>query len=126
MFRWLEKKVATPVRLEKIIIHCEKPPGYGDDNMKEKLSPIKSGKFSRVKIEIRFYHKDSQCESDPLPHDRYLMTNQVAFNIGRGMDFLRKRTRANRDISISYKDPDEISALIGEYRQYNTSVQMDL
>ncbi|TSA48171.1 MAG: hypothetical protein D4R56_00890 [Deltaproteobacteria bacterium] len=126
MFRWLEKNVADPVRLEKIIIHCEKPPGYGDDNMKVKLSPIKSGRFSKIIIEIRFYNKDSQFEGDPLPHDRYLMTDQVAFDIGRGMDFLSKRTRGNRDISINYKDPDEISALIGEYRQYNTSVPVVL
>jgi hypothetical protein len=121
MFRWLERNVVDPVRLKKIIIHCEKPPGYGDDNMKVKLSPIKSGRFSKIVIEIRFYYKDrdSKLEGDPLPHDRYLMTDQVAFDIGRGMDFLSKRTRGNRDISINYQDPDEIAALIGAYSQYN-------
>ena len=123
MFNWLEKNVVDPVRLEKIIIHCEKPPGYGDDNMKVKLSPIKSGRFSKIVIEIRFYHKDkdSKLEGDPLPHDRYLMTDQVAFDIGRGMDFLSKRTRGNRDISINYQDPDEIAALIGSYSKYKLS-----
>jgi len=120
MFRWLEKNVVDPVRLEKIIIHCEKPQGYGDDNMKVKLSPIKNGRFSKIAIEVRFYqkNKDSKEEGDPLPHDRYLMTNQVAFDIGRGMDFLSKRTRGNRDISINYQDTDKIAALIGSYSKY--------
>ena len=118
MFKWLEKNVVDPVRLETIIIHCEKPQGYGDDNMKVKLSPIKNGRFSKIVIEVRFYHKDSQLEGDPLPHDRYLVTDQVAFDIGRGMDFLSKRTRGNRDISINYQDTDKIAALIGSYSKY--------
>lgn len=120
MFRWLEKNVADPVHLEKIIIHCEKPTGYRDDNMKVKISPIKSGRFSKIVIEIRFYQKnvDSKSEGDPLPHDRYLITDQVAFDIGRGMDFLNKRTRGNRDISINYQDTIEIAALIDSYSDY--------
>lgn len=119
MFKWLEKNVVDPVRLEKIIIHCEKPRGYGDDHMIESLKLVKCKRLSKIQIEIRFYSKDSDLEGECLPHERFLMTDQIAFNIGRGMDFLSKRTKRNRDISIYYANNDAVNALIGTYRQYN-------
>jgi len=36
------------------------------------------------------------------------MTDQVALNIGRGMDFLDKKTKRNRDILIKLAKEDEI------------------
>jgi hypothetical protein len=116
LFTWLKKNLIEPDRFERIIIHCEKPEGYTDEYMKEKLALFKSEKWPNLKIEIRFYLRK---ESGPaLPHDRFIITDQMAFNIGRGMDFLNRHTKRNRDISINYSKPEEILDSISKYRQW--------
>ena len=72
---------------------------------------------SNIKIEILFYHREELENNLPaLPHERFIITDQMAINIGRGMDFLNRHTRRNRDILIKSANNDEVINLIKGYR----------
>ncbi len=121
LFKWLEKNAINSNQLKEVVIHCEKP---SDDPrsctvkyMKTKIATIKKGRFRDLKIDLRFYPAKKGPE-DILPHDRFFMTDQVALIIGRGMDFLSKRTKRNRDTTINYCDCNEIRAIINSCNQY--------
>ncbi len=109
LFKYVEKEVVNAGQIEKVVIHCRKPEICTDDHMKILLSRIKRGRLSNLKIEVRFYKSKEPDERLPaLPHERFIMTDQVALNIGRGMDFLDKKTKRNRDILIKLAKEDEI------------------
>lgn len=52
-----------------------------------------------------------------LPHDRFILTDQFALEIGRGMDFLNHDGR-NRDVSIATKNVHQIKKLLGAYTKH--------
>ena len=64
-------------------------------------------------MEIQFYQLTDN--SQVLPHDRYLITDQVAIDFGRGLDFLDKNTRKNRDLTIGYTSFKEVDNLLKSY-----------
>lgn len=117
LFKWLGNILNEPGHFEKIVIHCEKPDGYTDEHIKTQLSDLKSEEQSNIKIEIVFYHRE-ELGMNALPHDRFIITDQIALDIGRGMDFLNKHTKRNRNISIKTAKNDEITKLIKSYRQW--------
>jgi hypothetical protein len=53
-----------------------------------------------------------------LPHDRFLLTDQFALEIGRGMDFLDQRNECIRDVSLATKDLRQVKRLLGRYAQH--------
>lgn len=126
LFKWLEENAVESVSLEKIVIHCEEPSSSEDDNryrykehMKTQLARVKKGKFSTLKIEIRFYNREeSGKKRQALPHDRYIITDQISLYIGRGMDFLNPRTKRNRDISINYVKKEEVASSLSGYQKW--------
>ena len=63
-----------------------------------------------LQILIRVY--DGQTAATSLPHERYLLTDQFAFEIGRGLDLFDSSTNRNRDVSISFKDPKIVEQLM--------------
>ena len=114
MSRWLGKVLPDPFNLRTLIVHCEKPPGKGDYYVKDQLEKIKRGRLSNLEIEINFYQKIEDRKS--LPHDRFILTNQVAFFVGRGMDFLCEKTKTNRDVTINYLNIQELHKFLNYYR----------
>ena len=52
-----------------------------------------------------------------LPHERFVLTDQFAFEIGRGMDFLHPGGR-NRDVSIATKNLRQVDKLFASYDHY--------
>jgi len=117
LFKWLGKVLIEPDSFEKIVIHCEKPEGSTDEYIKTQLSHLKSKEQSNIKIEIRFYHREEK-KSHALPHDRFIITDQITLDIGRGMDFFNKHTKRNRDISIKTAKNEEITNLINRYHHW--------
>ncbi len=63
-----------------------------------------------VAVAIETY--DLNGAGPTLPHERYLLTDQFAFEIGRGLDLFDKDTNLNRDVSISFKSQREIQVLL--------------
>lgn len=113
LFRWLEQIHTDPNNL-KIVFHCAKPKGHRDEYLKNRLAQYKSSRLSSTQIELIFY--ETADGSQRLPHDRYFITDQIAFQIGRGMDFLDRNTRKNRDTTIELKNPFIIEAKIEQYK----------
>jgi hypothetical protein len=114
LFKWLEIIHTKPEDFE-IIFYCEKPAGNTDQYIKDRLTQYRYGRLVNTRIKIFFHSNDNdQC----LPHERFLVTDQIAFLIGRGMDFIDKKTKRNRDTDINLKDPKEIENLIRHYKDY--------
>lgn len=49
-----------------------------------------------------------KCYEETLPHQRYIVTDQVAFSVDVGMDFLNPTSRNNRKLSLSIKPGDKV------------------
>jgi hypothetical protein len=97
-----------------LTIHCEQSNRNG--HLLTQLATHRPAALKNLTIEVCFYKNSAggQC----LPHERYLVTDQVALELGRGMDFLDKATGTNRDLSISLKDSDRVRAKIGAYAAF--------
>lgn len=115
MFRWLGQSLPYPFNLRKLIVHCEKPAGKGIEHVKGRFEKLKHGRLSNLEIEIDFYQKVE--DRNTLPHDRFILTSQVAFAVGRGMDFLCKETETNRDVTISYLETQELHKFLNSYNR---------
>jgi hypothetical protein len=110
--RWLEHNVVDPKSC-KFIFHCAKPDGKTDHHIKTQLLSFKTGRLKNMPMEIQFYQLADN--SQVLPHDRYLITDQIVIDIGRGLDFLDKNTQKNRDLTIGYKSFKEVDNLLKSY-----------
>lgn len=110
--RWLEQNVVDPGNC-KFIFHCAKPDGHTDHHIKTQLLSFKTGRLKNMPMEIQFYQLSDTIQI--LPHDRYIITDQVAIDFGRGMDFLDRNTRKNRDLTIGYKSFKEVDILLKSY-----------
>lgn len=111
---WLERNLADPDRC-KIRIHCGQTDGR-DRHFVERLAALRSGRIARLPISVHFY-------SDPngeafLPHQRYVQTDQFAFSVDRGMDFLDRKTGSNRDASIDLKDESAVGRKVASYARF--------
>jgi hypothetical protein len=116
MLRWLEQVIRDPDSC-KLIFHCGKPDDeYGPDieYIRTKIAKYKKGRLSSFHIELVFY--DNPDSEKSLPHDRFIFTDQIAFGIDRGMDFINRATQKNRDVSIGYKSIKEIDELLKSYK----------
>lgn len=111
-FRWLEPIIAEPESC-KIVFHCEKPDGHTDHHIKTQLVSFKRGRLANLPMEIQFYQLPDSNKS--LPHDRYIITDQIVIDFGRGLDFLDRNTKKNRDLTIGYKDFREVDNLLKSY-----------
>ena len=65
-----------------------------------------------IKVTVEAY--DSTGANPTLPHERYLLTDQFALEIGRGLDLFDRDTNLNRDVSLSFKSPKEIQSLLNK------------
>jgi hypothetical protein len=106
---WLEEFVAEPGKLQ-LHLYCGKPSGFLDNHMKGQLKSFCRGRLTNLPITIHFH--DTLTGTDNLPHDRFMATDQIAIEIGRGMDFLDRRTHKNRDASLSLKDLTELGGFL--------------
>lgn len=111
-FEWLEQNLADPDNCI-IVIHCGVPEASWLDIMKEHLANLKSGRLAGVSIKLCLY--DQVSVSAALPHDRFIVTDQIALGLPRGMDFLNRETGKNRDLTLDYKNNDQVNKLIASY-----------
>lgn len=114
-FKWLEQSLANPDEC-KIMIHC----GVPDDDtwldaMKEHLMSLKRGRLGRIIFKLCLY--DIVSKKGALPHDRFIVTDQLAFGLPRGMDFLNQQTKKNRDLTLDYKSSSQVNKLITSYAE---------
>lgn len=112
LLRWLDSNLANPKSC-KLVFHCGKPDGHTDHHIMTQLGSFKTGRLENLPIEIQFYQLPDSTQA--LPHDRYLITDQFVIDLGRGMDFLDRKTHKNRDLTLGYKSYSEVEALLKDY-----------
>ena len=109
---WLETITAMQETLQ-IEVHCEKPEGRLDETIISELESLLKGNIRN--IHITFYEKRK------LPHQRFIVTDQIALDIGRGIDLIDPKTKKNRDTSISLKDLLDLKKLLLKYSDFKIS-----
>ena len=109
---WLGNILSDPEHC-KIVFHMGLPTGEGKNFLLEELASFKRISLSKTIIEVHFYEESFPNPS--LPHQRFIVTDQVALNIERGLDFLNRRTKKCRDTHVNYQDPIEARNLLESY-----------
>ena len=109
LLSWLEPFVDDPGQI-KLHIHCGKPVGNTDHFIQTQLASFRRGRLATMPITIQFYGATPGTEV--LPHQRYLVTHQVAIDLGRGLDFLDPQTHQNRSGKFSFARADELAAAL--------------
>ena len=111
LLAWLEGFVANPDRL-RLQIHCGLPEGNTDAFIKHQLSNFRVGRLSQISITVQFYKTAEKFhltgDHEELPHQRYLITEQIAIDLGRGLDFLDPAM--NRDGKFGFATTNELFA----------------
>jgi hypothetical protein len=106
--RWLETFIATPSEAA-LHIHCGLPGGNTDHFIQTQLALFRRGRLATMPITIQYYNT---ANGEELPHQRYLITHQVAIDLGRGMDYLDPATRRNREGKFGFARPDELESAL--------------
>jgi hypothetical protein len=114
LFTWLERNLADPNRCV-LNIHCGKTDGR-DRHFLHQLATFRTGRLAGLPITVNFY--ENPTGDACLPHQRYVQTDQFAFSIDRGMDFLDRASGNNRDASIDLKDEIEVARNLATYDRY--------
>jgi hypothetical protein len=116
---WLETVIKDPDSC-KLIFHIGTPQRATLEHIKTRLTAFRRGRLARLPIEIYVYDvpDPDQC----LPHERFILTDQLALEIGRGMDFLDRTTHRNRDVSIGYKSMKDVQKLLNSYSGFKQPV----
>jgi hypothetical protein len=114
LLRWLGENLSEPERC-RITFHCEEPDEQSRslDSMKRDLSGCKTQGLKDVTMRLNLY--ESPHSSMHLPHDRFIITDQIAIGIPRGMGFLNPGTRKNRDLTLDYKNKGDVERLLNSY-----------
>jgi len=110
---WLGNLVHDPASC-KIVFHLGQPAGqYGIDHILDQLSICKRNYLPQTEMLMQIYNDASGTQS--LPHQRFIMTDQISLNIERGLDFLDRNTRHCRDTYISCQNLEEAQRLLNSY-----------
>jgi hypothetical protein len=83
------------------------------DPLREHPTNLKRGRLGRITLKLCLY--DEVSDKKALPHDRFIVTDQVAIGLPRGMDFLNRVTKKNRDLTLDYKSGNEVKKLVASY-----------
>lgn len=108
---WLAQILEDPANCS-LVIHCGEI-DVSENYLRGELAKFKTGRLAGLTIEVQPYGL-----GDPdhcLPHDRFILTEQVALTIGRGMDFLDRNTQQNRDLVVDYKSRKQVDDILQSY-----------
>ena len=109
---WLGSVLADPSSC-KIIFHLGQPPGQGQQFILQQLTSMKNRALNSTQVDVHFY--DESLPTATLPHQRFIMTEQIALDVDRGLDFLDRTTQKCRDTYVNYQNPKEAQKLLSSY-----------
>lgn len=114
LLRWLGDTLIDPINCN-IIFHMGQPVGKGAQHVLNEISSFKKGPLSKTRIEIIFYNTDNSLPDPTLPHQRFFLTDQIALDIDRGLDFLDRKTKRCRDTYVNYQKREDANRLLQSY-----------
>lgn len=106
---WLGSRILKPEDC-KLVFHFEEPAGLTGNHIHTQLKVFQSAAgLGALTIEVQHY--------DPrtMPHNRYIVTESFAIDVDRGMDFIDRLTRENRDVKVSILDLSNTSTFLRQY-----------
>ena len=109
LMKWLRSVLVDSSNC-KIIFHLSQPRGHSQQFILQELTSIKNRAMNSTSVDVWFYD-----ESLPLPHQRFIMTEQIALDVDRGLDFLDRATQKCRDTYVNYQNPKEAQKLLSSY-----------
>ena len=117
LFDWLNQNLRDPSNCKLVFHSTYKDDDEGNDNLAElhsDLQSLKTGNLTKLLIDLEIYDGDYNYS---LPHDRFILTDQIAIGIPRGMDiFVREdSTTMIRDVTLDCKNKKEIDDLLTTY-----------
>ncbi|NQT93798.1 MAG: hypothetical protein HQ559_13645 [Lentisphaerae bacterium] len=105
---WLGTALADPGSC-RILFHFGEAEGKKSKYIESELTNYRAdGGLAGTPTEIRYYHTE-------MPHQRFILTDQFAIELDRGLDFLDRTTRKNRDVSVNTKNHGETTKLLTHY-----------
>ena len=118
IIRWIGN-VLNDAAAAKLCFHCGEPRECTQQYMQDEIRAARDSAVPDLMIAIQFYADDISHQL--LPHDRFIMTDQFCFSIGRGLDFLDRSTGRNRDVSLSIISQDECQKVLDCYAPKRTA-----
>lgn len=112
LMAWLGSILSDPINC-KIVFHLGQPRGLGAQFILHELASFKSGPLNGATIEVHFY--DESLPNPTLPHQRFIVTDQISLDVDRGLDFLDRMTQRCRDTYVNYQDPKDAQRLLRNY-----------
>ena len=116
---WLGKHLSDPASC-KIIFHLGQPKGLGIHHILDELTDFRAKSLPNTEIELRVYNDSTDTQS--LPHQRFIATDQIALNIERGLDFLDRTTHKCRDTYIGCQNPHDAMRFLDDYSSGSLSI----
>lgn len=108
LLKWLSNALGDPASCS-IVFHLGEADGKKPAYIHSELTSYRNaGALATTPTEIRYYHTE-------MPHQRFILTDQFAIEIDRGLDFLDRSAHKNRDVSVNTKSRGETSKLLAAY-----------
>jgi len=102
-----------------VTVHCGTPRKATPDHIKAQLATFRSGAIANMKIAIQYYLEEAG--KSRMPHERFILTDQFAVHVERGMDFLDRSTKKNRDAFVTMKSHAETVQLLNAYKTFRAA-----
>ena len=115
---WLGSALSAPGECS-LTVHCGTPGKATPDYIKTQLAAFRAGPIADMKIAIQYYVEEDG--KSRMPHERFILTDQFAVHLERGMDFLDKSSGKNRDAFVTMKSHAETVQLLDAYKALRAS-----
>ena len=124
ILEWLDKSLRDEYGGDietEIVIHTQKldsklRPTLLEDYVENEI------RLDRIKADIKYMYYELPDSDQVLPHERFILTDQIALQIGRGVDQFSvsgESKGSNRDIFLVRMDPRQCAKVIGRYKDGN-------
>lgn len=112
-FAWLEKSIEHPKECEIVIHTCFKEEESEIDELRADLQAFRRGRLSAMSLRLECYDGDHYENS--LPHDRFILTDQVGIVVPRGLDLFAKGSERKayiRDVTLNRQGKRAVEELL--------------
>jgi hypothetical protein len=109
-----------------LVIHCEDPDNVNRrHDIEHHLKDVRDKHCGGLMISVQYY-KNKADPSRCLPHARFLVTDRMALNIDRGMDFLVLNTRKTRDVHLAYMSLAKATEVLARYSSFRNGTPIQI
>lgn len=110
----------------ELIIHCEDPDNANRrHDLEQHLKRVRDEYCSGLAVSVQYY-KNNADPARCLPHARFLVTERLAVNMDRGLDFLVVRTKRTRDVHLAYMSQAKARDVLASYSAFKSGAPVNM